>query len=83
MIINACCQNLSFEHYGFGAHALPASLHRLDWKAIDFLVYVEHISMEGLACYELFVDEFGELTKTTHSSSKNKSSSSSRDRSLI
>jgi len=55
----------------------------LDWKAIYFLVYVEHISMEALACYESFVDEFGESTKITHSSSKKKLASSSRDKSLI
>lgn len=83
MIINARCQNLNFEYCGFGAHALPTSLHRLDWKAIYFLVYVKHISMGGLACYESFVDEFGESIKTTHSSNKNKSSFSSRDKSSI
>jgi len=39
--------------------------------------------MGGLACYESFVDEFGDLIKTTHSSNKNKSSFSSRDKSSI
>lgn len=81
MIINAHCQNLSSEYCGFGAHALPTFLQRLGWKAIYFLVYVEHIFMEGLACYESSIDESGESTEATHSSSKSKLFSSSRNRS--
>jgi hypothetical protein len=81
VIVNARCQNLSSEYCGFGAHALPAFLHRLGWKAIHFLVYVEHILMEGLACYESSIDESGESTEATQRSSKSKLFSSSRNRS--